>query len=418
MREYDVIVIGGGPAGLSAAISADKHEARVLLIERETRLGGILKQCIHDGFGIIRFHERLTGPEYASLFIRELLERKIEYEVSTYVTKIEALDKGYKLTVVNRGGVHHLICRSLVLATGCRERTAKQVFIHGTRPAGVFTAGTAQHYTNLLGCLPSKKCVILGSGDIGLIMARRLTLEGVKVIGVYEAKTTPSGLTRNLVQCLEDYHIPLFLSYTVSRVFGHDRLKAVEVVKLDENMKKIEGSEELIPCDALILSVGLIPENELAESLGIEMDKRTKGPFCDQNFMSDKKGVFICGNALHVNDLVDHVSESGDTAGKAAALYSYEDDLNIDIHSGENLLYVLPQRIRLSDQNKNIRFFFRSDKVIRNATLIIRDSDRELFKKRYSVLKPPEMETVKVNKELLRITKNSVFQMDVHASKD
>ena len=279
---YDVLVVGGGPAGLAAAISAHDNGAKVLLLEREARLGGILKQCIHDGFGLHRFGEQLSGPEYAERFEDELYKRNIEYSTLTFVTKIDKnADGSFSVHTVGRSGVSVFTTKALVLATGCRERTAKQVFIHGTRPAGVFTAGTAQHFTNLLGLMPAKKCVILGSGDIGLIMARRLTLEGAKVLGVYEAKPTPSGLTRNLHQCLHDYDIPLHLSHTVTRVFGVDRLEAVEISKVDEKMVPIPGTQTRVECDTLILSVGLIPENELAESIGVQLDPCTKGPVCD-----------------------------------------------------------------------------------------------------------------------------------------
>ena len=239
MHDYDVIVIGGGPAGLAAALAANENGARVLVVEREERLGGMLKQCIHDGFGLRRFGERLAGPEYVERFMDKIAQSDIEAACNTFVTRAEKTDSGFAVTLVSREGLRTVAAKSLVLATGCRERSAKQVFIHGTRPAGVFTAGTAQHFTNRLGVMPTKKCVILGSGDIGLIMARRLTLEGAEVLGVYEINPTPSGLTRNIYQCLTDYNIPLHLSHTVTRVFGKDRLEAVEVCAVDENYKPI-----------------------------------------------------------------------------------------------------------------------------------------------------------------------------------
>lgn len=317
----DTVVIGGGPAGLAAAIAAKKEGGKVLLIERESRLGGILKQCIHDGFGLIRYEEKLTGPEYAQRFIDAFNEAGIEAALTTFVTKIEKKESDFIIKAVNRRGVETIVTKTIIFATGCRERTAKQVFIHGTRPSGIFTAGTAQHLINIQGQLPTKRCVILGSGDIGLIMARRLTLEGAHVVGVYEVQDKPSGLARNIQQCLNDYDIPLYLRHTVTRVFGAERVEAVEICRVDESLKPIKGSEEIIECDGLILSVGLIPENELSETLGVEMSRTTKGPVCDKSYMSSVPGVFVCGNALRVYDLVDYVSESGEAAGKSAIAF-------------------------------------------------------------------------------------------------
>lgn len=409
-NEYDVTVIGGGPAGLAAAISADKEGARVLLIEREERLGGILKQCIHDGFGLIRFGEKLSGPEYVERFVEEFREREIDSEVLTFVTKIEKRQKGYLITAVNRTGVCHYQTKTIVLATGCRERTAKQVSIHGTRPAGVFTAGAAQHLVNLCGQMPTKKCVVLGSGDIGLIMARRLTLEGAEVVGVYEVKPEPSGLTRNIVQCLEDYRIPLYLSHTVTRIFGEERLNAVEVMQVDENMKPIEGTQERIACDALILSVGLIPENEIAQSLGISLYPGTKGPLCDENFMTDKEGIFSCGNALHVNDLVDYVTESGEMAGKAAAEYKWEAEGDyVDIHAETSVQYIVPQRIHVAGEKAVL--YFRSHETLKNADFVITVDGKEAFTRHYRNLRPPEMERISLEVKKLGIRKNSTVNV-------
>ena len=413
MKKYDVIAIGGGPAGLAAACAAcEKGAKKVLVIERDKELGGILNQCIHNGFGLHRFKEELTGPEYAGRFIQLLRQTKAEVMLDTMVVEITADRRVCCINTVD--GYQELKAGAVVLAMGCRERTAKQVSIHGTRPAGVFTAGCAQHFTNLLGQLPTRKCVILGSGDIGLIMARRLTLEGAQVLGVYEAKSTPSGLTRNIHQCLHDYNIPLYLSHTVTRVFGQDRLTAVEISQVDECMVPIPGTEQIVECDALILSVGLIPENELAEGLGAAIDPKTKGPICDAGLMTSVPGVFSCGNALHVNDLVDYVSESGEAAGKSAARYRPGQQRTlIPIMAGEGLLYAVPQRLDVAADRSAVTVYFRSRENLGPCRLVITADGREIYTRRYPFLRPPEMERLELDLSAQALTAASQIKLEI-----
>ena len=403
MENFDIIVIGGGPGGLAASIKASEN-TKVLLIERENKLGGILKQCIHDGFGVTKFKEKLSGPEYANREIEKLKKTNVTVLKNTFVTNITSENNEVIVTFVNENGVNKAKGKKLILATGCRERTSKQISIHGTNPTGVMTAGQAQYYINILGKMPCKEVVILGSGDIGLIMARRLTLEGAHVKGVYEVKSTPSGLSRNIAQCLTDFNIPLYLSHTVTRVFGKDRLEAIEVAKVDNKMNPIKGSEEIIKCDSLILSVGLIPENELAKEINVPLNRFTKGPDVDQTFETLVNNVYSCGNAMHVNDLADYVSESGEIAANdASKLLNNKRDLKpvkFDSHFG----YVVPSFIDFHKSTEKMTFYFRARDEYKDKTLLIKQKGEVLLKRKYSHLRPPEMEkillTVKNNDEI------------------
>ncbi|MDM8534234.1 FAD-dependent oxidoreductase [Clostridiaceae bacterium HSG29] len=407
---YDVIVIGGGPAGMAAAIKAKQNGSKTLIIEREKKLGGILKQCIHDGFGLIKFKKQLTGPEYAQRYTELVNELKIETMVNTYVSNLKVNGDFFEITIVNRKGIKVLFSKALVLANGCRERSVKQIFIDGTRPSGVFTAGTAQYLVNRKGYLPCKNCIILGSGDIGLIMARRLKLEGANVLGVYEVKNSPSGLTRNIIQCLDDYNIPLYLSKTISTIHGKNRVIGVDIVSVDENLKEIPNTKEYISCDGVILSVGLIPENENAESLNVSISKNTKGPIVDQNLMTSIPGVFSCGNALHVNDLVDYVSESGEIAGLNASKYAFshyenfDEFLNLEFNDND-FLYVVPQKLKINF-NENTIIYFRVKEEIENCVVRILYDNKCIYEKKYNKVKPPEMERIILKNIKLDITKS------------
>lgn len=401
MKQYDLIIIGGGPAGLAAAVAArDKGIESIMILEREARLGGILRQCIHNGFGLQRFKESLTGPEYANNFIREVEKRHIEYMTDTTVI---SLSKQKVVTVVSPEGVEELRAKAVILAMGCRERSRGALNIAGTRPAGIYSAGTAQKYVNIMGYMPGKRIVILGSGDIGLIMARRMTLEGAKVLAVAEIMPYSSGLKRNIKQCLEDFNIPLYLSHTVTEIEGDKRVTGVTISKVDENRKPIPGTEMHFDCDTVLFSVGLIPENELTKNADIPLSKGTRGAVVYDNRETEIEGVFACGNVLHVHDLVDFVSEESEIAGRAAADYILSGEKQRDTLStvaGDNVSYVLPQ---LADKNAKpfVKLFFRVRKEIRNAKIVVRSGDKILSEKVKKIVVPGEMENVILTEKML-----------------
>ncbi len=412
METFDIVIIGGGPAGLAAAITAGKSNQSVLLIEREARLGGILKQCIHDGFGLIRYQEKLSGPEYAALEIEALRNTSVKVKTLSFVTHIEQEEIGFSITLVTRNGIEKLVTHELILATGCRERTAKQVAIHGTNPGGVLTAGSAQYYMNILGQMPTRKCVILGSGDIGLIMARRITLEGGTVIGVYELKNQPSGLTRNLIQCLDDFNIPLYLSTTITRVFGADRLIAVEVSRVDELMQPIKGSEEIIECDALILSVGLIPENEMAEMIDVPLNPETKGPFVDQTFETLLPHVYSCGNSLYVSDVADFVSETGEIAARSAMDSKIGARNLIEIIHNSTIASSIPSHLDLNKPLNHVIIYFRSRECKNKQVLSLIIDGRAVFSKKFKQVRPPEMERLLLDLSKYEISKSLELRLE------
>ena len=396
----DLVIIGGGPAGMSAAVAAyDAGIRDILILERDKALGGILRQCIHNGFGLHRFKEELTGPEYAYRYEKMVRERNIPFKLNTMV--LDITDEKTVTATNSEDGVFTVDAKAIILAMGCRERPKGALNIAGMRPSGIFTAGTAQKFVNMDGYMPGRKVVILGSGDIGLIMARRMTLEGAKVEAVCELMPYSGGLARNIQQCLVDFDIPLMLSHTVVEVHGSERVTGVTVAKVDENRKPIPETKQYIECDTLLLSVGLLPENELTKSAGISLDRVTGGASVDQNRQTEIEGIFACGNVLHVHDLVDYVSEEADIAGKAAAQYiknTKSDEINIKLTTDGKVRYTVPQRITAK---QDVTVYFRVSDVFRDKTVTIKDGNNIIYSKKKQKLAPGEMETVKITAEML-----------------
>lgn len=399
---YNVVVIGGGPAGLGAALEAKRNGAGdVLIIERDRELGGILNQCIHNGFGLHVFKEELTGPEYAGRFINMVKEENIDYMLNTMVLNINE-DK--TIEALGEEGLINIESDAIILAMGCRERTRGAIDIPGYRPAGVYTAGAAQRLSNMDGYMVGKEIVIYGSGDIGLIMARRMTLEGAKVKAVVEINPHSSGLTRNIVQCLNDFDIPLKLSTSISYIHGKNRVTGVTLSKLDENRNPIPGEDEFIECDTVLLSVGLIPENELSVDAGVNLDVRTSGPIVNNSMLTNIDGVFACGNVVHVHDLVDFVTKESRIAGKNAAMYclnKLEKNETVNTIAGDGIGYIVPQNID-TKTDEDVNLFMRVRNIYKNKKLVVKSNDKVVLEKKRKHMIPSEMESINISKDILK----------------
>lgn len=417
MTERRLVIIGGGPAGLSVALAAyEAGERDILILERDEALGGILNQCIHNGFGLHIFKEELTGPEYAERFIREVADRGIEYKLKTMVLTIS---HDRVVTYVNQTeGYQKIRAGAIVLACGCRERPRGAINIAGTRPAGIFTAGTAQRLVNIEGYLPGREIVILGSGDIGLIMARRMTFEGAKVKAVVELMPYSSGLNRNIVQCLQDYDIPLLFSHTVIEIKGRERVEGVVIAEVDENLRPKPETAREISCDTLLLSVGLIPENELARNAEVELSPVTGGAVVDENLMTSVPGIFAAGNVLHVHDLVDYVSEESAHAARSAVKYLQGADSKAEkevLRTGKGVRYVVPQLLNRDENYEPITFRMRVDNVYRQVRLVLKVDGETVLAKKKQIMTPGEMESLEAASEIVRklkAGKQIVFELE------